>query len=205
MWIDQISVNREDPDERSHQVKLMSRIYGHAIKTVVWLGPPDGPCEAGFSLAQKIFRLCENDEFGFESERRKFRLPNWNDRIPTQLLPRHNSRPWTELMQLLGRDWFTRIWVVQEVTLSRNTPILITDPRYGAGSISSLQGSWLSSGITYSDTSLYYLQPKRSLLNLVQIASSRKKSRLDALLVQTSSHDAADPRDCLFALLGMVA
>lgn len=36
LWIDAISINQEDLDERSQQVRLMFQIYGAARQTVVW-------------------------------------------------------------------------------------------------------------------------------------------------------------------------
>jgi hypothetical protein len=38
LWRDQISIDQSDLEERSHQVGLMSRIYGTANHTIIWLG-----------------------------------------------------------------------------------------------------------------------------------------------------------------------
>lgn len=38
LWIDQICINQQDQSERSHQVRLMWKIYSCAEHTVVWLG-----------------------------------------------------------------------------------------------------------------------------------------------------------------------
>ncbi|KAH9209827.1 heterokaryon incompatibility protein-domain-containing protein, partial [Leptodontidium sp. 2 PMI_412] len=40
LWIDQISINQTDEDEKSGQVPNMGRIYSEAKKTLIWLGNP---------------------------------------------------------------------------------------------------------------------------------------------------------------------
>ncbi|KUI54178.1 Heterokaryon incompatibility protein 6, OR allele [Cytospora mali] len=39
IWIDQICINQDDLEEKALQIPLMSRIYDHALNTVIWLGP----------------------------------------------------------------------------------------------------------------------------------------------------------------------
>jgi hypothetical protein len=38
LWVDAISINQEDVQERNHQVSLMSSIYTNASQVTVWLG-----------------------------------------------------------------------------------------------------------------------------------------------------------------------
>jgi hypothetical protein len=42
IWVDAICINQEDGQERAHQVSLMSAVYKHARRVVVWLGDQDG-------------------------------------------------------------------------------------------------------------------------------------------------------------------
>jgi hypothetical protein len=39
MWIDAVSMNQKDTQERNHQVQLMGKIYSSAQSVIVWLGP----------------------------------------------------------------------------------------------------------------------------------------------------------------------
>lgn len=39
LWIDQLCINKDDLEERSSQISLMSRIYSQAKRLLVWLGP----------------------------------------------------------------------------------------------------------------------------------------------------------------------
>lgn len=38
LWVDAICINQEDFQERSHQISLISSVYKHARRVVVWLG-----------------------------------------------------------------------------------------------------------------------------------------------------------------------
>jgi hypothetical protein len=41
LWIDAVSTNQEDLQERGHQVQIMGDIYATAQGVIVWLGPVD--------------------------------------------------------------------------------------------------------------------------------------------------------------------
>lgn len=41
LWIDALSINQMDNEERRHQVAVMAQIFGNAEQVVAWLGPPD--------------------------------------------------------------------------------------------------------------------------------------------------------------------
>lgn len=40
LWIDQLSTNQEDPEERSSRVSMMGMIHRNAVRVLVWLGRP---------------------------------------------------------------------------------------------------------------------------------------------------------------------
>lgn len=66
--IDQISVNQDDPNERSHQVGLMRDIYVQAIRTIIWLGPSDGSMRGRvWSFREVVGPLPETGVFGLQS------------------------------------------------------------------------------------------------------------------------------------------
>jgi hypothetical protein len=41
MWIDQISIDQQDVEEKNHQVSMMADIYEHAETVIAWLGEED--------------------------------------------------------------------------------------------------------------------------------------------------------------------
>jgi hypothetical protein len=95
LWIDALCINQSLAHERIHQVGLMSRIYSIAKQVLIWLGPP-----------------CKDSEFTLEAL------------TSGKLYKSDINRFVAAIAHLLGRDWFDRLWVAQELTLSRQDPII---------------------------------------------------------------------------------
>lgn len=208
IWIDQISINQDDLDERSHQVGLMRRIYQGAVRTIVWLGPSDGPCEGGYGLAEKLSELCQRKEYS------SFEL-GWGMRIPRRklneelddclrlALPRLNSPPWAQLDRMLKKPWFSRIWVVQEVDLSKMAPTLVYGGKARPFQPLLLAGRWIGGSKILPISESPAPTPLRSfcIQDLYLILNLRRNWSLEAVLLHTLDHEATDPRDHIFALL----
>ncbi|KUI67930.1 Heterokaryon incompatibility protein 6, OR allele [Cytospora mali] len=118
-WIDSICINQEDPDERASQVNMMSDIYRHAEEVVIWLGKSDEDTTLACNLVKKLGYLSQNerDSLDLESLRSK-------ENITTPLGESHTSAHWKAVVELFGRTWFTRAWVVQEYVLARDVVVL---------------------------------------------------------------------------------
>jgi Heterokaryon incompatibility protein (HET) len=109
LWIDQICIDQENDLEKSHQVGLMSEIYGRAATVRVWLGPADEASRVAIrfvknqlSPLQTFDELCR-DESAYEN--------------------------WRALYSLLQRPWFSRRWVVQEIALARSAIVHCGDDK----------------------------------------------------------------------------
>lgn len=98
LWIDAICINQANPNERNHQVQMMSRVYTRARKVCIWLGEADADSETAIRFIKDEMR-----------ELKHF------DTITTD---EQYSRKWQALMSLMQRDWFFRRWVVQEIALA---------------------------------------------------------------------------------------
>jgi hypothetical protein len=95
MWIDAVSINQEDKQERSRQVALMKTIYSSSQRVVVWLGP-----------AGKRSDLCMNA-------------------ISTGILEEADAYDFCSgLGRILRRDWFYRLWVIQEYVVAVDEPLV---------------------------------------------------------------------------------
>lgn len=114
LWIDFICINQADLDEKNRQVAIMADIYRNAGLVVVWLGE-----ETEFDpLAFEIVRdFATTDAESFRK----------SDGTVPQFVVRHGldsssensySQAWWALRGLLSRDWFSRIWCVQEFSLA---------------------------------------------------------------------------------------
>jgi hypothetical protein len=45
VWVDAVSINAKDLDEKNEQILLMTKIYGAARRVYIWLGMPSPACE----------------------------------------------------------------------------------------------------------------------------------------------------------------
>ncbi|CAG8957327.1 hypothetical protein HYFRA_00010750 [Hymenoscyphus fraxineus] len=179
VWIDAISINQRDLVERNNQVARMGDIYRTCTRTIVWLG---------------------HDLVDLTSTARK--------RFPLELLNQVlDSSPESSLKgsrfhieSVLKRQYFRRIWVIQELTLAPSSvfPIAGLDflgtHRTPDGILESVS-QWK----TFEDT------PASWFRHMHQIAYPINWSLLD-ILRQLSHSDvkATDPRDKIFGILGLI-
>jgi hypothetical protein len=98
IYIDAICLNQLDNEERGNQVKLMSEVYSHANQVHVWLGSPH---------AEQI------DDLGLLRLDLTKRTPHsfWH---PRSLIG---------LSYICSRDYWRRLWIVQELLLSKSAQI----------------------------------------------------------------------------------
>jgi hypothetical protein len=94
IWIDALCINQEDIDERNYQVPLMGSIYEGASQTTVWLGP-----------------AADESDLVMEA----IRTFNMHDMNPFCLS--------IDILRLMTRSWWSRVWVIQEVALAQRVVI----------------------------------------------------------------------------------
>ena len=124
IWIDQICINQSGVRERGHQVKMMSAIYRHARGTVAWLGDDEQGkemtlCEAFYDLRALAPRLIDcgvidRSQASLNSEAYEETLTDLEEVL---------RRPGVSdsIMRLSSLPYWSRLWIVQEVLLSRAT------------------------------------------------------------------------------------
>jgi len=109
LWIDSLCINQQDLAERSAQVSRMRDIFASALKVHVWLGDYGGLPKSDWHLAFQYMLACSD----------------WMARPPKTAAERHrmetveirHARGKDVMAGLLGRAWFRRVWVVQEVAV----------------------------------------------------------------------------------------
>lgn len=120
IWIDQICIDQDSGGEKSHQVRLMKNIYSAAHMVLAWLGPPDDHSDEvmdTWSQISEIYLQTEASESSLlDDSPQPWLIDLYDeavelyDRICTpQKLGKWNSR-----------DWFTRVWIIQEFCLCRS-------------------------------------------------------------------------------------
>jgi hypothetical protein len=110
-----VCINQQDASEKSLQVRKMGEIYSDAERVLVWLGKED--CVAGVAQLQRIGQDCQL--YGFE---KVFPFPlKIRDHAATENLEALvQSCDGAAVLELLDREWFERVWIVQEFILAKN-------------------------------------------------------------------------------------
>lgn len=117
MWIDQICINQEDNEDKARQIPLMSKIYGRALNTLVWLTPsPASP--VGVDPFTLFYDFAVKLQFVEDTI-----SPDDFTRIG---LPGPDSESWAQVWYVLSQEYFQRLWIIQEIALS-------TRPRLACG------------------------------------------------------------------------
>lgn len=117
LWADQICINQGDFDEKAHSVRLMGRIYYNAAGTMVWLGMSDASTSEAFRVVYETYDQVQQVKQDLALS------DNYTGTYPLTISPEGASE-WTALRKLLRRSWFNRLWVLQEVVLSRKSLIV---------------------------------------------------------------------------------
>jgi hypothetical protein len=86
-------INQDSAEEKDHQVAMMGTIYAAAMLVVIWLGPSK-ECSDVLMVIFSAGRVKNRHWFSYR----------------------------ISLESFLRRDWFRRVWVVQELTVAREDP-----------------------------------------------------------------------------------
>ncbi|KIW95612.1 uncharacterized protein Z519_04197 [Cladophialophora bantiana CBS 173.52] len=119
LWVDAVCINQGDKEERSRQVQQMGAIYASASKVLVWIGPDiNHEAKESFALIQNTATLLSEmiSDYGdvnlFPPITRESRI------ICSDTLK------WDMVRRLMDSEWFSRVWVLQEVGLARSAVLL---------------------------------------------------------------------------------
>jgi hypothetical protein len=123
VWADAICIDQTNNAERAHQVTLMSEIYEQAQEVLVWLGNDDqGDAQVAVDTILEINQYFDNAvaQSGSQED-----IPDIEE--SNTLL---DESRWHAMFHLLDKQWFTRVWVIQEVGVAASATVL-----YGPTSI----------------------------------------------------------------------
>ncbi|KAF4974707.1 hypothetical protein FZEAL_8416 [Fusarium zealandicum] len=127
LWVDSICINQTSLAERSAQIAIIDYIYNGTVETVIWLGPSSDSTARAIEVARllatdahvKILQWERNQILG------DFFIADDPDMLARNGLPSLSADDWTVLEGIYTRAWFRRVWMLQEVALSRNPNVLI--------------------------------------------------------------------------------
>lgn len=208
LWVDAICINQQDTAERSAQVLRMRHIYSAAAGTIAWLGKEKGNDHAAVAKLQEAWRYVAEhiDDLVQTDDREKHKqFKGFHNLITSE--EDHGKG----LLDFCLNDWWRRMWIVQEASLSGlNLAFFI------GKQVLTFPQLWTTLLVTYAqleDSVGDYFQARSSvfknalsimnLMNLKMDYHKGIKRPLLWLLNTTKDHDATDPRDNIYGLLGM--
>lgn len=175
LWIDAICINQTDIKERTSQVQYMRQVYEHATSVVVWL--EDAPHDIDKLIAFADSEAVASDDV------------NWSVGVV--------------LDELGTRDWWQRIWVIQEITVSRNAVVYCAG-KYGTHTI-----PWALFCTMVKKCPLLPERFRREVDDLWDLSirlrhNGAVEGNLPSLARKFRNRRSTDPRDMLFALVGLI-
>jgi hypothetical protein len=115
LWIDALSINQDDLDEKNHQVQMMARVFRQASLVYAWLGGED---RFSREAMEALVRFASPKSQTFLNEMGRLKIES-KETYQKLGIPRVSPTVWTAIYALLNRAWFKRAWIVQEITLAR--------------------------------------------------------------------------------------
>ncbi|KAI9166285.1 Heterokaryon incompatibility protein [Paramyrothecium foliicola] len=208
-WIDAICINQSDITERSNQVRKMKQIYAAASQTFVWLGDhsqvPENEAKNAFDFITELMWKVDPTSTESNAEHSTNQLLAQRTSIEKEHKEAVESLTGSQIgrrsaailaiSKLLRLPWFRRAWIVQEFTHSKG-------PKYR--SVNELENT--------NDSPVQLLLLRKWHLRSVKNGPAARKLSEDIfaskwleLLRLTARHfKATDPRDTVYAFLGLV-
>lgn len=186
LWVDSICINQDNVAERNAQVAQMGKIYSQAGHVAIWLGDTSETSEAAMRLLNDCHKLDSDSEI-----------------IERIIGDEPGGRSLTELLQ---RRYWKRMWVFQEIVLSRSATVYCGqhsarwDDFKRLDSISGRPFLWPGLEIRQG----WILDLRRALFGITQFCIGRTEAGdMTNVLQPTRNLESSDPHDKLYALLGV--
>ncbi|KAK8060762.1 Heterokaryon incompatibility protein 6-OR allele [Apiospora saccharicola] len=188
LWIDGVCINQDDTVERSQQVLKMGSIFSGAQCVRIFIGE----AEDGDNMAHAMDLLSTLDTLG---NRLRF--------IERVRVDQDGSRG---LINMLRRPYWQRMWMFQEIVLSRKAVVhcgLHTIPWDNLRRLNTISGDpemWFEAQVRCD----WILELRRALFNIAHFFINKSEAQdIRNVLEPTRRLQCWDPRDALFAFIGV--
>lgn len=210
LWIDALCINQEDLNERASQVAMMGIIYSQARQVIAFIGEADETSVTAMDLISLTANCIWAHGFLIDSATAS-EVANLVSEIA------HPDRDWLTIKGLTSRPWFRRLWIVQEIALGKD-PVVVCGKHFFPWSALNLfmyftyvvQESRVFQSVAFSTLDAF-LTVVECLLNTAGISNARRGQSNDgpkvpfiySLVSLNANFDSTDPRDRIYALLGL--
>lgn len=197
MWIDAICIDQSNEEERGHQVGQMGDIYSQAEQVIFWLGNATPKVNFVMTALKRLERRAQKESATGWSplDKRWQKLwlvsqPEWDEQSRSDLKE--------GLEELMQRPWFQRVWILQEVARAKRA-VVCTGTRVISSRIFAIAPRFIHI------TPIAHCQ---AVLDIMPGTSREhswwsQKRDLYTLLQRFRYSKASDPRDKVYAILGI--
>lgn len=229
LWIDALCVNQSDPYEKSTQIPLMAEVYSSAKQVLLWLGSESDNDRLAFRSMRMATLYLETrppppgDAIADDQRRqgdRNVPFPTWvlDDYLRSEGSP--YKIHWAQILALFRRPYFQRLWVVQEIVKAQQAVAIcghetipwrfihkIATCPVEVGTLSVVTEDMVSQIRDMTMVDCQYDTIHFGIPNVRTIASIGQDPyrKLATLLNYTMTFQCSDPRDHIFALLGLAS
>jgi hypothetical protein len=222
-----LCINQDDVQERNTQVGLMAQIYSKASLVISWLGPADKDSDQAIPLMQRLNKLqCFDDMQGHQqcSNYSDFmeRILSEDDTTEIDSIPKEQ---YERLTRFLARQYFFRCWVLQEIMLARRICMLCGTEIVDFSDLQriALLVAWIKKhhlhypigqaldlpikpnrNFDHEKAILELFQDRWRLLYKTEAQEQKLPFTFEQLLTLARMSGCANPKDKIFALLGIV-
>ena len=231
-WIDALCINQNDSAEKSFQVRKMGNIFSNALNVVIWLGSEETDSRIAFNAIRRLsnpklwreyrayMRTVKKTKQSTPDDSHTEEQPKASVEAEQELLARIDSALDSDghgvnikaIKGLINRSpWFERVWVLQEVAMSKNAIVICGSEVIRWRDIDRahrLLYVLRRHRLDHQDIeTLKFIENRLWLLCTVWFDLNHYQQRkpLDYLLRNVSRMKATDPRDLVYALLNLAS
>jgi ankyrin repeat protein len=200
LWIDGLCIDQKNDKEKGHQVQQMGNIYRRAERVVIWLGP----ATYDTNVLMDSIKQLEKESINYSRNNLRSSDQAWRDiwsNVQPKLRNIHSNvevRQRNGLESLFKRPWFSRVWILQEVANARGAVVVC-----GVKSVSARTFAIVPS--------LIGVAPPPHCQSILDIMPGPLREEswwsqnqdLRTLLLKFGKTAASDPRDNIYALIGL--
>jgi hypothetical protein len=219
LWVDAISIDQSSIAERNVQVPLMYEIYQNAACTVCFLGPASKSTRGMYKMLEELAqesRILEAKAPTQQSDVTDTILPAFFNNLPVAPITTEVSEKYMgdlTIVSLATNEWWHRAWTVQELMLSSNAVLMLSrhtitweDFRAGVDlGLSTQMWGHVAFGFLVNPVTVPYLS-MRALMDRYRRSGQLGSPAFDLLhlLIHCRHRDSTDPRDKIYAILGLL-
>jgi hypothetical protein len=112
IWIDYICINQNNIKEKEWQLPLMGQYYSRAKMVWIWLGLSNSNSDLAMKAMARL---------ALELPTLRVSLPVTDAWLREKKLPLENDGLWDGIDHIYTREWFNRLWTMQEFVLAVQT------------------------------------------------------------------------------------